>query len=61
MKNKFVSTKAKKTSISIGKYYQNIINQEILSGKYSSVSEVVRAGLRLIEKENQTTKSIPKK
>lgn len=51
MKKKSVSTKTKKTSISIGVYYQDIIDREVKSGKYGSVSEVIRAGLRLLEKE----------
>lgn len=44
MKKKYILTdESKKTSITIGKYYQNIIKHEISTGKYKSVSEVIRA------------------
>jgi antitoxin ParD1/3/4 len=41
------------TSILIGEYYENFINGQIATGKYSSVSEVVRTALRHEEEENQ--------
>jgi antitoxin ParD1/3/4 len=42
---------AKNTSILLGDYYDNFIKQQINSGKFSSVSEVIRASLRLFEYE----------
>ena len=42
---------AKNTSILLGDYFDNFINQQIKSGKYSSASEVVRAALRVFEYE----------
>ena len=42
---------AKNTSILLGDYFDNFINHQIKSGKYSSVSEVVRTALRLFEQE----------
>jgi antitoxin ParD1/3/4 len=42
---------AKNTSILLGDYFDNFINQQIQSGRYASVSEVVRAALRLFEQE----------
>lgn len=42
---------AKNTSILLGDYFDNFINQQIKTGKYSSVSEVVRAALRMFEHE----------
>lgn len=47
---------AKNTSILLGDYFDNFINQQVQSGKYSSASEVVRAALRLFERE-ETQKS----
>lgn len=44
------SKKSIKTSISLNEYYVNIIKKEIEKGKFSSASEVVREGLRLIAK-----------
>ncbi|PKR79604.1 type II toxin-antitoxin system ParD family antitoxin [Brumimicrobium salinarum] len=42
---------AKNTSILLGDYFDSFINQQIKTGKYSSVSEVVRAALRMFEHE----------
>lgn len=42
---------AKNTSILLGNYFENFINQKIKSGQYSSASEVVRAALRMFEHE----------
>ncbi len=42
---------AKNTSILLGDYFDNFINQQIKSGKFSSASEVVRAALRMFEFE----------
>lgn len=40
------------THIVLGKHYDNYINAEISSGRYSSANEVIRAALRLLEVEN---------
>lgn len=42
---------AKNTSILLGDYFDNFINSQIKSGKFSSASEVVRAALRMFEHE----------
>lgn len=42
---------AKNTSILLGEYFDNFINQQVKSGKYSSASEVVRTALRMFEHE----------
>lgn len=47
---------AKNTSILLGDYFDNFINSQIKTGKYSSASEVVRAALRSFEHE-ETKKS----
>ena len=41
----------KNTSISLGNHFESFINNEINSGKYNSVSEVIRSALRLLERE----------
>ncbi|OIR05703.1 antitoxin ParD1 [mine drainage metagenome] len=42
---------AKNTSILLGDYFDNFINDQIRSGRFSSASEVVRTALRLLEQE----------
>lgn len=49
---------AKNTSISLGNHFEEFINKEVSSGKYNSVSEVVRTGLRMLEKEEQKMEAI---
>jgi antitoxin ParD1/3/4 len=49
---------ARNTSILIGGYYENFINGQIATGKYKSVSEVVRTALRHFEEEEIQTKSL---
>ena len=39
------------TSISIGDYFDEFIKSRISAGRYRNASEVVRAGLRLLEEE----------
>jgi antitoxin ParD1/3/4 len=43
----------KNTSISLGDHFENFINNEIKSGRYGSVSEVIRTALRLLENEER--------
>ena len=43
----------KNTSISIGNYFEKFINDEVKSGRYSSVSEVICSALRLLEREEK--------
>ena len=39
------------TSISIGNYFDSFIKSRISEGRYKNASEVIRAGLRLLEEE----------
>lgn len=41
----------KNTSISIGDYFEEFINDEVKSGRYSFVSEAIGSALRLLEQE----------
>jgi len=43
----------KNTSITLGEHFEKIIEKSISSGRYASASEVIRAGLRKIDEEEQ--------
>jgi len=51
---------AKNTSIILGNHFDEFIQEEIKSGRYSSASEVIRSGLRLLENEKQKIHAINK-
>ena len=39
------------TSISLGDHFENFIESTVSNGRFNNASEVVRAGLRLLEEE----------
>ena len=41
----------KNTSISLGNYFDQFVTNQVSVGRYKNVSEVIRAGLRLLENE----------
>ena len=49
---------AKNTSVILGNHFENFINEEVSSGRFSSASEVVRSALRLLEVEEQKIKRL---
>jgi len=48
----------RETSISLGSHFENFVNSAVAEGKYNNVSEVVRAGLRLLENEEKKHQAI---
>ena len=41
----------KNTSISLGNYFDQFVQTQVSAGRYKNVSEVIRAGLRMLENE----------
>ncbi len=47
---------SKNTSVTLGEHFEQIIENSIKSGRYSSASEVIREGLRLVDEREQKIK-----
>ncbi len=51
---------AKNTSISLGDYFDRFVEMQLNSGRYKNASEVIRAALRLLEKEEDKHEALKK-
>ena len=49
---------AKNTSITLGEHFDGFIANQINTGRYGSVSEVIRAGLRKLEDEERKLETL---
>ncbi|MGE0257627.1 MAG: type II toxin-antitoxin system ParD family antitoxin [Alphaproteobacteria bacterium] len=49
---------ARNTSISLGDHFTRFVDSQLAQGRYGSASEVIRAGLRLLEEHEAKIKAL---
>ena len=49
---------AKNTSIALGEHFQRFVEAQVARGRFGSTSEVVRAGLRLLEERESRLEAL---
>ena len=54
----FDTIMAKNTSITLGEHFETFINSQLNTGRFHSTSEVIRAGLRLLENNENKLKAL---
>lgn len=59
-KNWYFYLMAKNTSIALGSHFDQFVQETIKEGRYKNASEVIRAGLRLLEEEEQRFHALSK-
>jgi len=52
------SAMPRNTSVSLGDHFTSFIDAEVKAGRYGSASEVVRAGLRLLQEHEARVKAL---
>ncbi|MFV8327207.1 type II toxin-antitoxin system ParD family antitoxin [Flavobacterium sp. ZS1P14] len=48
------------TSVSLGNYFESFVDNKVSEGRFKNASEVIRAGLRLLEEEESKIVALKK-
>ncbi len=51
---------ARNTSVSLGNHFESFVDDRISEGRFKNASEVIRAGLRLLEEEESKIVALKK-
>ena len=51
---------ARNTSISLGDHFEDFVDKRVSTGRFKNASEVIRAGLRLLEEEESKVATLKK-
>ena len=51
---------SRNTSISLGDHFEDFVDERISAGRFKNASEVIRAGLRLLEEEESKIVALKK-
>ena len=49
---------ARNTSVSLGDHFASFVDEQVARGRYGSASDVVRAGLRLLEEHEMKVETL---
>jgi len=52
---------ARNTSVTLGQHFDNFVSEKITQGRFQTVSEVVRAGLRKLEEDESKLQALREK
>ena len=48
------------TSVSLGDHFESFVDEKVSEGRFKNASEVIRAGLRLLEEEENKVLALKK-